>query len=77
LLILAVPAWLAIVLYREQALPNPIPGLLVIDLALLVDLHGIDLPLGPIAMTLVLAWYGWQFRQRAAQRRRPPIGRAA
>ena len=28
LLILAVPAWLAIVLYREGRLPNPLPGLL-------------------------------------------------
>jgi hypothetical protein len=77
LLILAVPAWLAFVLSREGALPNPLPGLLAIDLALLIDLRGVDLPLGPIVMTLVVAWYGWQFRQRAAQRRRPPIGRAA
>jgi hypothetical protein len=77
LLILAVPAWLAIVLHRQDALPNAIPGLLLIDLALLVDLRGLDLPVGPIAITLVVAWYGWQFRQRAAQQRRPPIGRAA
>ncbi len=77
LLILAVPAWLAIVLYREGAMPNPLPGLLAIDLALLIDLRGVELPLGPIAMTLVVAWYGWQFRQRAEQRRRAPIGRAA
>jgi hypothetical protein len=77
LLILAVPAWLAIVLYREGALPNPLPGLLAVDIALLIDLRGLDLPLGPIVMTAVVAWYGWRFRQRAAQRRRPPIGRAA
>ena len=77
LLILAVPAWLAFVLYREGALPNPLPGLLAVDVALLLDLRGVDLPLGPIVMTAVVAWYGWQFRQRAAQRRRPPIGRAA
>ena len=77
LVILAVPAWLAMVLYREEALPNPVPGLLLIDLALLIDLHGVDLPIGPIAMTAVVAWYGWQFRQRAGQRHRPPIGRAA
>jgi hypothetical protein len=51
--------------------------LLAIDLALLIDLRGTALPLGPIVMTLVLAWYGWQFRQRAAQPRRAPIGRAA
>jgi hypothetical protein len=77
LLILAVPAWLAFVLDREGALPNPLPGLLAVDVALLIDLRGADLPLGPIVMTAVIAWYGWQFRQRAAQRRRPPIGRAA
>jgi hypothetical protein len=77
LLILAVPAWLAIVLYREGSLPNPVPALLVLDVALLIDLRGIDVPLGPIVMTAVVAWYGWQFRQRSAQRRRPPIGQAA
>jgi len=77
LLILVVPAWLAIVLYRQGALPNPLPALLAIDLAVLIDLRGIDIPLGPIVMTAVVAWYGWQFRQRAAQQRRPPIGRAA
>jgi hypothetical protein len=77
LLILAVPAWLAIVLYRDGALPNPLPGLLAIDLALLIDVRGIDLPLAPIVLTAVVAWYGWQFRQRAEQRRRSPVGRAA
>ena len=77
LLILAVPAWLAMVLHREDSLPNPLPGLLLIDLALLIDLHGVGLPLGPIVLTAVVAWYGWRFRQRAAQRRRQPIGRVA
>lgn len=77
LLILGAPAWLAIVLFRQHAIPNPLPGLLAIDLALLIDLRGPALPLGPIVMTLVVAWYAWQFRQRAAQRRQPPIGRAA
>ena len=77
LLILAVPAWLAIVLCRQGALPNPLPALLAIDVAVLIDLRGIDIPLGPIVMTAVVFWYGWQFRQRAAQQRRPPIGRAA
>jgi hypothetical protein len=77
LMLLAVPAWLAIVLYREGALPNPFPALLALDVALLTDLGGIGVPLGPIVLTGVVAWYGWQFRQRAAQRRRPPIGQAA
>jgi glycosyl transferase family 87 len=77
LLILAVPAWLTVVLYRQGALPNPLPGLLLIELALLIDLHGIAVPLGPIVMTVVVAWYGWQFRQRAEQQRRPLLGRVA
>jgi hypothetical protein len=77
LLILAVPAWLAIVLHLKGALPNPIPVLLALDLALLIDLRGLDLPLGPVVMTAAVVWYGWQFRQRAEQRRQPPIGRAA
>jgi hypothetical protein len=77
LLILAVPAWLAIVLYRQRELPNPIPALLALDVALLIDLRGIDLPLGPVIMTAAVAWYVWQFRQRAAQQRRPPIGQVA
>ncbi len=76
-LILALPAWLAIVLYRQRALPNPLAGLLAIDLALLIDLPNLDLPLGPVVMTAVVACYGWQFRQRAVQRRQSPVGRAA
>src|SRR5205823_10893184 len=45
LLILAVPAWLAIVLCRQGALANPLSALLAIDLAILIDLRGIDVPL--------------------------------
>jgi hypothetical protein len=77
LLILTVPAWLGIVIYRQRELPNPIPALLALDVALLIDLRGLDVPIGAIVMTAVVAWYGWQFRQRAEQRRRPPIGQAA
>ena len=77
LLMLAVPAWLAVDLFFEGRLPNPIPGLLLIDLALLIDLHGVGLPLGPIVMTAVVLWYGWRFRQRAQQHRRPPVVQAA
>ena len=77
LLILVVPAWLAIVLYRQGGLPNPLPALLAIDLAVLIDLRGIDIALGPIVMTAIVVWYGWQFRRRAERQRRPPIGRAA
>jgi hypothetical protein len=77
LLLLAVPAWLAMVLYREGALPNPLPGLLVTEMALLIDLHGSPVPVGPLVMTAVVAWYGWQFKQRAEQLRQSPVGRAA
>ena len=77
LVILAVPAWLAAVLFHEGSLPNPIPGFLLIDLALLIDLHGVGLPLGPIVITAVVGWYGWRFRQRAALQRRPPVVRVA
>lgn len=77
LLILGVPAWLAAVLSREGSLPNPVPGLVLIDLALLIDLHGVGLPLGPIVITAVIGWYWWQFRQRATAQRRPPVVRAA
>ena len=77
LLMLAVPAWLAVDLFFEGRLPNPIPGLLLIDLALLIDLHGVGLPLGPIVMTAVVLWYGWRCRQRAQQHRRPPVVQAA
>ena len=77
LLMLAVPAWLAVDLFFEGRLPNLIPGLLLIDLALLIDLHGVGLPLGPIVMTAVVLWYGWRFRQRAQQHRRPPVVQAA
>jgi len=77
LLLLGMPAWLAVVLFREGNVPNPVPGFLLVDLALLIDLHGVGLPLGPVAMTAVVAWYAWQFRQRARQQRRPAVVRAA
>jgi hypothetical protein len=77
LLLLAVPAWLAVELYRAGRLPNPIPGMLLVDLALLIDLRSNALPLGPILLTAVLIGYGWQFRQRTIAQRRPPVARAA
>ncbi len=77
LLILAVPAWLAVVLNHQRALPNPFPALLALDIAILIDLRGIAVPLGPLVMTAIVAWSWWQFRQRAEQRSRPLIGQAA
>jgi glycosyl transferase family 87 len=77
LLLLAVPAWLAVDLYLEGRLPNPIPGMLLVDLALLIDLHGDALPLGPIVITALVIGYSWWFRQREREQRRPPVRRAA
>jgi Glycosyltransferase family 87 len=77
LVLLAVPAWLAVDLYRDGRLPNPVPSMLLVDLALLIDLRSGALPLGPIVLTAVLIGYGWQFRQRAIRTGRPPVVRAA
>ncbi len=68
LVLLAVPAWLAVSLYDERLLPSPVAGLAVVDLALLIDLQGTPLTLGPIVLTVALLAYGVQFRQRWAQR---------
>jgi len=50
---------------------------LLVDLALLLDLHGDALPLGPIVITALVIGYGWWFRQQAIRQRRPPVIRAA
>ena len=76
LLILAVPAWLAVALYRGGRLPNPLPLLVATDLALVVDLVSNAPPLAPIVMTLGVIWMMVGFRQRSS-RLAPPIGRAA
>ncbi len=68
LVVLAVPAWLAVSLYVERLLPSPVAGLALVDLALLIDLQGTPLTLGPIVLTAALLAYGVQFRQRWAQR---------
>jgi uncharacterized protein YceK len=65
LLLLLPPAWLGFWLYREQRVPSPLLALILVDLALLVDLRGVGLVLGPIAMTSVLAWAVWNFRRQA------------
>ena len=76
LLILVVPVWFCVALYRNGLLPNPVAALIVVDLALVVDLRGLGVPLGPIVITAVLAWMAWEFRRRASQRQ-PPVARAA
>lgn len=77
LVLLLIPAWIAAALYREGAIPAPYAGLLIVDLALLVDQRGAGLPVGPIVITAVLGWYGLRFRQRAQQAHRPPAARVA
>ncbi len=75
LLLLTAPAWLALHLYRAQALPNPIPALLALDLAVVIDLRGVGVPLAPVVMTLAVAWFLVRVRQRS-RRLRPPLALA-
>jgi hypothetical protein len=77
LVILAIPAWLLWWLYRGAALPNPFIALLAIDVALLLDLRAVGIPLGPIVMVAAAGWLVWQVRQRAQrQPHRPPVALA-
>lgn len=77
LVILAVPVWLVVAAYRDDLVPNPMPLLVVADLALVVDLRGIGVPVAPIVITVALLWLLWQFRQRTASWKQPPVVRAA
>jgi hypothetical protein len=54
LVLLAVPAWLTVRLQRDGALPDLLPVWALVDLALIVDLRGLPVPLVPIALTLLL-----------------------
>ena len=76
LVLLAVPGWLAVSLYNERLLPSPVAGLALVDLAVLIDLLGTPLTLGPIVLTTVLVVYGLQFRRRWAQRAQPLLAAA-
>jgi hypothetical protein len=71
LVLLAVPAWLCVSLFLESLLPSPLYGLALVDLALLIDLHGTPVTLGPIVLTAALVVYGLQFRRRWTQRAQP------
>ncbi len=68
LVLLAVPAWAAFALARAGRLPSPVPGLALIQLALLADLYGLPVTVGPVVMTVVLAWYARRFRRPEARR---------
>jgi hypothetical protein len=64
LLILVAPSWLAVRLYRDGLIGNPIVPLLALELALLIDLRPLSLPLAPVVMALATGWLVWTFRQR-------------
>ena len=77
LLLLATPAWLAFSIYRDGRIASPLPALLLVELALLTDLRGVGIVLGPIAMTLAVAWMFGSFRRRADRLRSPGVAAAA
>lgn len=64
LVILAVPAWLAVDLKQRGLAPAPLLSLLAIDAALMVDLSGIGVPLGAAALTVTLAVWAVLVRRR-------------
>lgn len=68
LLILVVPAWLAFELHRRRLGPAPLVSLLAVDLAVAIDLRGIGLPLGALALTVVLIVWTVIVRRRLAGR---------
>jgi hypothetical protein len=75
LVLLALPAWLAVSLHRVRAIPNPAPAALLIALALVIDLGRPLVSLAPLVMLALLAWYarsGWLRR-----RRHPPVASIA
>jgi hypothetical protein len=71
LILLAVPAWLSVSLFGKGLVPSPLAGLALVDLALLIDLRGTPVTLGPIFLTAAVVVYGLQFRRRWAQRAQP------
>ncbi|HEX3629900.1 MAG TPA: glycosyltransferase family 87 protein [Candidatus Dormibacteraeota bacterium] len=56
LILLAVPSWLTVRLQRDGQLPDLLRVWVLVDLALIVDLHGVPVPLAPIALTLLLGY---------------------
>ncbi len=68
LVLLLVPAWVAFELHRQGRLRSPVVGLAIIQAALVVDLHGLPVSAGALAISGVLGWYVVDFRRRAAQR---------
>jgi arabinofuranan 3-O-arabinosyltransferase len=75
MVLLLVPAWAAFVLHRQGRLRSPVAGLVIVQVGLVADLHGLPVSAGALALTGVLGWYLLDFRQRAAAR--PPLDEAA
>jgi hypothetical protein len=73
LVILAIPAWLAVDLHRRGLGPAPLLSLLAIDAALVIDLGGSGVPLGAAALTVVLAAWVVLIRRRTMQRSTAPL----
>jgi hypothetical protein len=70
MVLLLVPAWAAFVLHRQGRLRSPVAGLVILQVGWVVDLHGLPVSAGALALTGVLGWYLRDFRRRAAARPR-------
>jgi arabinofuranan 3-O-arabinosyltransferase len=75
MVLLLVPAWAAFALHRQGRLRSPVAGLVIVQVGLVADLHGLPVSAGALALTGVLGWYLVDFKQRAAAR--PPLYEAA
>ncbi|TMD04128.1 MAG: DUF2029 domain-containing protein [Chloroflexi bacterium] len=70
MVLLLVPAWAAFVLHRQGRLRSPVAGLVILQVGWVVDLHGLPVSAGALALTGVLGWYLIDFKRRAAARPR-------
>jgi len=68
MVLLLVPAWAAFVLHRQGRLRSPVAGLVILQVGWVVDLHGLPVSAGALALTGVLGWYLIDFKRRAAAR---------
>ena len=75
MVLLLVPAWAAFALHRQGRLRSPVAGLVVLQVAWVIDLHGLPVSAGALALTGVLGWYLRDFKRRAAGR--PQLAEAA
>jgi hypothetical protein len=68
LVLLVIPAWFGFALAKAGRLASPIWALALADLALLADVAGVPVAIGPPALTAGLVWAALDFRRRAAVR---------